>query len=207
MSPIRHLKAFLTVFPCCLLCAGCAMSSAGEVAGTALTLGIGGWVSGHQIRQVYYVGVFDPHGQVPPALYRITVFGEASAVNSVHFASGWVPAPLADSLETKFTIGADGKVAMEKGDDGASLTTGRGLWLFGPEGFRRAPRDHRLVILMGSDPSKFFDAVSEVIGEMDLARNWDKAGAAAQQRLAALRVIDRERTELAASSGQTGGGR
>jgi hypothetical protein len=36
--------------------------------------------------------------------------------------------------------------------------------MFGPEGFREAPRDHRLVIVMGSSPQKFFSAVDSALG-------------------------------------------
>jgi hypothetical protein len=38
--------------------------------------------------------------------------------------------------------------------------------MFGPEGFREAPRDHRLVVVMGSDPSVFFSAVDEALGSV-----------------------------------------
>jgi hypothetical protein len=46
------------------------------------------------------------------------------------------------------------------------LLTGRRLIMFGPEGFREAPKNHRLVVVMGSNPDKFFSAVDEALGEV-----------------------------------------
>jgi hypothetical protein len=43
------------------------------------------------------------------------------------------------------------------GHGAASLQTGLQLIIFGPEGFREAPRDHRLVIVMDSNSKGFFD--------------------------------------------------
>ncbi|HYE33628.1 MAG TPA: hypothetical protein VEH27_19570, partial [Methylomirabilota bacterium] len=48
----------------------------------------------------------------------------------------------------------------------AKLNPGRRLVLFGPEGFREAPRDHRLVIVMGADPSGYFEAIDSALGDM-----------------------------------------
>ena len=45
-----------------------------------------------------------------------------------------------------------------------SLPTGRKLVLFGPEGFRPVPKNHRLVIVMGSNPEEFFKAIDESLG-------------------------------------------
>ena len=36
--------------------------------------------------------------------------------------------------------------------------------LFGPEGFREAPANHRLVIVMGASPEDFFSAIDESLG-------------------------------------------
>jgi len=47
----------------------------------------------------------------------------------------------------------------------SALQAGRRLVLFGPEGFREAPRDQRLVIIMGTDPSKYFAAVNKVLSK------------------------------------------
>src|SRR5262249_33543461 len=78
----------------------------------------------------------------------------------------WVPASVADSLTTKFELADSGPVKVSKEDPQnapVSLKTGRRLILFGPEGFREAPRDYRLVIIMGSDPSKYFQTVTQVL--------------------------------------------
>ena len=36
--------------------------------------------------------------------------------------------------------------------------------MFGPEGFREAPKDHRLVIVMGASPEAFFGAIDRALG-------------------------------------------
>ncbi len=44
--------------------------------------------------------------------------------------------------------------------------------LYGPEGFRIVPQDHRLVLVMSSDPSEFFKQVQLIAGakvEADLS--------------------------------------
>lgn len=46
---------------------------------------------------------------------------------------------------------------------GDGFTIGRRLVLFGPEGFRESPANHRLVILMGTSPEDFFQAASGAI--------------------------------------------
>lgn len=130
---------------------------------------IGARSPSHEIEQIYYLGVFDPREQLPEAIYRVTVKGQASFMSLTKFASGWVPAGVIDSL--------GGKVSMSmQGDSGVSiagadpqyisqLQTGRRLVLFGPEGFREAPRDHRLVIVMGTSPENFFNAIDTALGE------------------------------------------
>ena len=103
-------------------------------------------------------------------MYRIRVHGQASFISFVKFASGWVPAPFIDSLtaDVSFKAGKSSSVQVDQGasDTLANLTTGRRLMLFGPEGFREAPRNHRLVVVMGSDPSEFFEAIDESLGEI-----------------------------------------
>ncbi|HYL82014.1 MAG TPA: hypothetical protein VEU07_14445, partial [Candidatus Acidoferrum sp.] len=44
------------------------------------------------------------------------------------------------------------------------LPPGRSLVLYGPEGFRSVPQDHRLVLVMSSDPSEFFKQVQLIAG-------------------------------------------
>src|SRR5262245_33562546 len=83
-----------------LLAVGCAtpVQTAGLVAGVTVA---GGRSPGQEIEQVYYLGVFDPQDQVPPSVYRVTVHGQASVLGLTKFASGWVPADIADSLNTQ----------------------------------------------------------------------------------------------------------
>ncbi|MDT7835737.1 hypothetical protein [Aquabacterium sp. OR-4] len=120
------------------------------------------------IHQVYYLGVFDPRDQVPPTIYRVRVRGQASALNFTRFASGWVRAELVDSLTARIGQDGDGNgsgrpaATVEPLERGA--LGGRRLVMFGPEGFREAPRDHRLVVVMGSSPEKFFSAVDQALG-------------------------------------------
>jgi hypothetical protein len=40
---------------------------------------------------------------------------------------------------------------------------------FGPEGFREVPSEHRLVIVMGANPSAFFQAVDKTLGSLSPA--------------------------------------
>ena len=96
--------------------------------------------------------------------------GQASATSSVKFGSGWVPAALIDTLGPSFQSQLDGK--DNKSDAGgktqeygtAALPTKRRFWMFGPEGFREAPKDHRLVIVMGASPEAFFGAIDRALG-------------------------------------------
>ena len=48
---------------------------------------------------------------------------------------------------------------------------GRRLMQFGPEGFRSAPKDHRLVILMGASPETVEQAFASALGSVALAAN------------------------------------
>jgi hypothetical protein len=148
--------------------AGCETTAGTVVLATAGATVAGSYSPNNEIQQVYYVGIFDPQEQLPTAVYRITVHGQSSFISDTKFASGWVPAAFADSLDTRIGFNDAGALTME-GKGGAGVATGRRLMMFGPEGFREAPRDHRLCIVMGSSPQKFFDAVSnglETIAEV-----------------------------------------
>jgi hypothetical protein len=127
-----------------------------------------------ELVQTYYLGVFDPQDQLPPALYRIRVRGQSSALSSVQFASGWVPAAVIDSLTRQVSISKTGSVTISKDDPAddplSKLTVGRRLMMFGPEGFREAPADHRLAIVMGSSPDAFFDSVGQALGAVSQAK-------------------------------------
>lgn len=155
-----------------VLLAACAspLEYAGLGAGVTAALGR---MPSHEIQQVYYVGVLDARNeQIPPAIYRITVRGQSSFISATRFASGWVPAALVDSLGTRMSFTSDGDLEITGNDEteNAKLTTGRGLMMFGPEGFRRAPRDHRLVLVMASDPSEYFQAIEETLGQIATAQ-------------------------------------
>jgi hypothetical protein len=97
----------------------------------------------HEIEQVYYLGIVDPHEQVPTAIYRVTVRGQASFISNTKFASGWAPAELVDSLNSHIGFQEDsaGVSTTQPAGGGqmSRLQTGRRLVLFGPEGFREAP--------------------------------------------------------------------
>ncbi len=154
---------------------GCSWSpeekAATLVGSTVFTTGFGARTPGHEIEQVYYLGAFDPQEQLPPTIYRVIVRGQASILSGTKFASGWVPAQFVDSLNTH--IGFD---VNDSNNPNAKFTAGdksnfakgfrgRKLILFGPEGFREAPKDQRLVLVMGASPQKFFKAIDSAIGE------------------------------------------
>lgn len=140
--------------------------------GAAITTAVGAVIPGHDIEQVYYLGSFDPQEQVPPALYRVRVRGQASIISWMRFGSGWVPAELIDSLGSSVEINkADGKIVMTKaGNDQLSkLKIGRRLMQFGPEGFARCPRTIAWSSSWGLTP-KFFAAMDEALGAVSQAK-------------------------------------
>ncbi len=119
-----------------------------------------------EIHQIYYVGIFDPHEQLPPQVYRLTVHGQASFISLVRFASGWVPAPFVDSLGSSVSVDQENNLQFKKSsaDTMAALTTARRMMVFGPEGFREVPKDQRLVIVMGQNPNAFFQGIDNAMG-------------------------------------------
>ncbi len=156
---------------CCgamLLGAGCATPAQTAGLAVGLTAAVGGVAPAQELEQTYYLGVFDPEEQLPPAMYRLTVRGQASFLSGMKFASGWVPAGLIDSLNTTISGTTDGSGGLQLSqpptNQAVSLATGRRLTLFGPEGFRQAPRDYRLVVVMGADPQAFFGAIDRALG-------------------------------------------
>ncbi len=157
-----------------------------------------------EIQQIYYLGAFDPQGQLPPTVYRIRVHGQASFISFVRFASGWVPAPFIDSLSSSvnFKDQKSTNVTVDKGasETLAKLSTGRRLMQFGPEGFREAPRDHRLVIVMGSSPESFFNAIDSSIGQVAAAQAKQRAETQdndlSKDLFTALSALQGERTRL-----------
>lgn len=145
-----------------------ALSSCDTPQGTAAAAAGGFTVLGartpaQELEQTYYVGTFDPQEQLPPAVYRLTVRGQASFLSRFRFASGWVPASVIDGLGAPVGFGADGRVTVGDPAAKAGIATGRRMMLFGPEGFREAPADHRLVLVMSSSPEDFFEEVSNTL--------------------------------------------
>lgn len=187
-----------------LLSCGLAISGCESIEGT-LTLGligatvVGGQAPTHEIEQIYYVGVFDPQDQLPPEVYRIRVHGQASFISSTKFASGWVPAQVIDSLGTtvSFSDSGNAEVVGDRTKDLANITTGRRLMMFGPEGFREAPADHRLVIVMGSNPEAFFNAVSKSLKVVSKVREEQRSAVLDRALFEALAVLRAERADLA----------
>jgi hypothetical protein len=149
----------------------CNSTTGAIVGGTIGATLIGGYSPTQELEQIYYLGVFDPREQLPEAVYRVTVKGQASLISLMKFGSGWVPADIIDSLGGQVYLAAQpgsGGLSITPADPAArsELQTGRRLVLFGPEGFREAPRKHRLVIVMGSSPEEFFKAIDTALGEV-----------------------------------------
>jgi len=124
----------------------------------------------HEVEQTYYLGIFDPQEQLPPAFYRIRVHGQSSSMYLTRFQSGWVHANLIDSLGTSIRFDKEGRVSIEKTSDAPEkIQSGRRLVMFGPEGFRESPADHRLVVVMGASPEKFFQAIDQTLASVNSA--------------------------------------
>jgi hypothetical protein len=143
------------------------------IAGAALGTWYASRSPSQELEQIYYLGVFDPNEQLPDAIYRLTVKGQASALSGMKFGSGWVPAPLVDSLGSTvgFAEGLKGTGPELTCNAGIGCTApdfkaGRTLVLFGPEGFRVAPKGQRLVVVMGASPDAFFQAIDQVVGRV-----------------------------------------
>jgi hypothetical protein len=168
-------------------CASLALLAACATPWQSGALVVGGTgVLGHSptsiMNQTYYLGAFDPLEQMPPTIYRIRVQGQASALSRTAFASGWVRADLVDSLSGKIevdrnTVQVSGNKTVPLGqtdENGTDLN--RRLIMFGPEGFREAPRNHRLVVVMGSNPESFFSSVDRALGVVAGATQSDASG-------------------------------
>lgn len=168
-------------------------------AGTVGATIVGARSPSHEIEQIYYLGVFDPQEQVPPTVYRVRVHGQASFISFTNFASGWVRADLIDSLGSGVEFEKQGNgISITKGNEDqlTALKTGRRLILFGPEGFREAPKDHRLVIVMGSSPEEFFNAVDESLDVVSQAIDEQRNTKLSQSLFEALVQIKGERERL-----------
>ncbi|HYC76791.1 MAG TPA: hypothetical protein VEI02_04095 [Planctomycetota bacterium] len=177
-----------------LTLAPCIACHTGEYVATGAVLGTValGRTPSHDLEQIYYLGVFDPMEQVPPTLYRVIVRGQASAMSNVKYASGWVPSAVVDTLQTRmFFDPQTGDLQIKGGQAGdVGIKPDRRMFMFGPEGFREAPMDHRLVIVMGADPSAYFEAVDSVLGGLATERAESRAASKANNAL----VFDRMRS-------------
>lgn len=205
---MRHNKRMVLagsmILVCCTALAqmGCSGLTPVEnvTIGTAVTTVVGARSPTHEIEQIYYLGVFDPQEQLPPSVYRVRVHGQASFISLMRFASGWVRADLIDSLGTGIEFEKkEGGISITKGDESmlSSLKTGRRLVMFGPEGFREAPKDHRLAIVMGSSPENFFKAIDESIGVVSEVMEEQRNTKLSQSLFEALAKIKSERERLA----------
>lgn len=178
-----------------------ACGSTEETAGLLVGLtALGAQSPSSEIQQTYYLGVFDPQEQVPPSVYRVRVHGQSSFISVARFATGWVPAEFADALGTSISFNKDtGKVEFDKAEAlKTSITNGRRLIVFGPEGFRESPGNHRLVIAMGSSPETYFNAINEALGTIAAATQGGTGDVTLQRDLfAALEVISKEQERIA----------
>jgi hypothetical protein len=177
LRSVAHRRWIVFFLPLLLMLGTGGCNAAGSDAAIGVSV-LGGTLllsqaPGQELEQVYYLGIFDPREQLPNQVYRVTVHGQASAISGMKFGSGWLPASLVDSLATqaKFEAGSDvASVATTQPDQFAHLETGRRLMLFGPEGFREAPKDYRLVIVMGASPEAFFNAIDSSLGAISAVR-------------------------------------
>ncbi|UCG46496.1 MAG: hypothetical protein JSU94_13440 [Phycisphaerales bacterium] len=163
---ISRIRRAITAFGMALAVCGCSNTAEYTGAGIGITAFLGHWPN-NEIEQIYYLGVFDPEEQVPGAVYRVRVHGQSSSISRTRFASGWVPAALVDSLGTNIAFNKESgavEVTRAEDDPSATLQSIRKLMVFGPEGFREAPEGYRLVIVMASNPEKFFQAIDETLG-------------------------------------------
>jgi hypothetical protein len=194
---IPSIQRALVVLALAGLGSGCTTTTA------TIAAGIGGTAflahsPNNEIEQIYYLGVFDPQEQVPPTVYRVRVHGQASAFNFTRFSSGWVPADVIDSLGTSVHFEKAGRaLKIEDAEKlNNALPTGRKLVLFGPEGFRPAPEDHRLVIVMGSNPEGFFKAIDESLGMVSEVKVQQRNMKLQQEVFTELLQISNERQRL-----------
>ena len=134
---------------------------------TAIGMTAAGLMPINEIEQTYYLGIFDPKEQIPPQVYRIRVHGQSS-MGGGKFASGWVPADLIDTLNLEENT--ENTLNYQNTSQSSPLK-GRKLMTFGPDGFRKVPQNHRLVMVMGSNANEFFNAASEALGNISKTKS------------------------------------
>jgi len=184
-----------------VMTAGCATNwqTAGLAAGAATALG--GQAPTHEMEQVYYLGIYDPEEQLPQQVYRVKVHGQSSLLSNIRFSSGWVPAKLVDTLDVSLEFDKEGnRLSLQPSTnhaDIAALQSGRRHVLFGPEGHRVAPKDHRLVIVMASSADKYFNTITDTLSAVsDFQARADNSKAVRELMLELSRLsLERERLE------------
>lgn len=168
----------------------------GSVVGTTV---FGGLSPSNSLEQIYYLGIFDPQEQVPSTIYRITVRGQASSFSWMKFGSGWVPARLVDSLSTQIKADKEtDKILINPKDDMEqfAITDERRLVLFGPEGFREAPKDHRLVLVMGTSPEDYFLAIDRALGTVAEIQHEQMQGKTKEKIMKTLLTLSSQQERL-----------
>lgn len=198
----RYGCVFLLLLACMSLSAltGCNTIEGKVTVGAIGAMVGGGRTPSSDIEETCYFGVFDPMEQVPPTVLRVRIRGQASAMSFAKYASGWVPAAVIDSLGTHVEFDDDtAHISITKGDASAvaNLQTGRRLIVFGPEGFREVPRDHRFVVVMGSNPNKFFEAIDDSVGIAAKASASQRNEGISKLLFTALAQTKKERARLA----------
>ncbi len=201
VTPPRVLLLALLLSLTSHLITGCATPAQTTALALGVATAVGAYSPDREIEQVYYLGVLDPREQVDPTIYRIRIHGQASFLSGVKFASGWVPAPLVDSLTGRLELDADASGDIQTFHPAATnrvaLNTGRRFWSFGPEGFRENPKDYRLVIVMGGSPDKFFSAIDNALGQVRAAQAQAPPPGALQNKIIEqLLALETSRVEL-----------
>ena len=182
-----------------VLCSGGCSTLGQNLALAAGSTGALGITPGANIQQTYYLGIYDPREQLAaPQFYRVRVRGQASALSTTRVASGWVRSELIDSLGSSVQFNNEtGKIETDAGSGaGLKLAAGRRMILFGPEGFREAPVDHRLVVVMGSSPEKFFSMVDQTLGIVAAATQQKPDSGYERERIENAQMIRSQRESL-----------
>jgi len=182
---------------------GCHTTAARVTGGVVATTILGSRAVGSEMQQTYYLGVLDPQGQIPPQIYRLRVHGQGSVLGFTKFASGWVPAPIADSLGSRMEFEKDTantNITAASSDTASNITAGRRLVMFGPEGFREAPKGHRLVIVMGSNPNAYFKGIEDALGNIAVVTAKQKDQALSEDLFKSLIKLNTERDSLSSMS-------
>ena len=186
--------------PLVLLAGGCDTIAQRNQAVLAAGIGALSVTPSFDLEQTYYLGSFDPAGQLPPTLYRIRVRGQSSVLNNTKFASSWVPAEVVDALTGSASLDVkSGSITIGKdsGSPGFNVNeSGRRLMQFGPEGFRSAPKGHRLVILMGASPETVEQAFASALGSVAMAANGASGSTVDRDALKALLDMGRDKARL-----------